>query len=105
MKERIQVPRDYPEDALIYPGAHASSTSRRGTKLSVMFSSTDPVDDVLSYTEDFLDKEAWEHIDRVDMPNGTLIRADKDGQRGIAILISDLEGADAGTLIAVAIDP
>ena len=105
MEERIEVPSDYPEDGLVYPGAHASSSTRRGTRLSVMFSSTDPVEDVISYTEDFLGKQAWEHIDRVDMPNGTLIRADKDGERGVAILISDLEEADAGTLIAVAIDP
>ncbi len=105
LQARIEVPDDYPEDGLVYPGAHASTTTRKGTRLSVMFSSTDPVEDVISYTEDFLGKQAWEHIDRVDMPNGTLIRADKDGDRGVAILISDLEEADADTLIAVAIDP
>lgn len=107
LAKQIDIPEDYPKDGPVYPGSHASTTSRKDGRLSVMFSSPDPAEDIVAYAADFLDKEGWENVTRVDMPNGTLLRGDKDGQRGIAVLVSDLEESEVetDTLIAVAIDP
>ena len=107
LRKRIEIPQDYPEDGPIYPGSHASTTSRIDGHLSVMFNSMDPAEDVASYTTEFLNNEGWESLSRPDLPNAVYIRANKSRGRKIAVLISDLEDTsdDPGTLIAVVIDP
>ena len=109
MKNQIEIPSDYPEDGLVYPGAHAATTTRHKGKLSVMFSTTDPAEDVVAYTTDFLDEAGWENVTREDLPNGTYFKGDKDDGRTIGVLISDLPDAPAdvetNTLIVVALDP
>ena len=107
LQKRIELPQDYPEDGLVYPGSQATTTSWIDGRLSVMFNSMDPADDVASYATEFLANEGWERLSRTDLPNGVYIRANKSRGRAIAVLISDLEESDEdpGTLIAVVVDP
>lgn len=107
MKKQIEIPEDYPADGFVYPGSKPSTTAKVGKgRISVMFTTKDPVDDVVTSATEFLEKE-WGDVDRADMPNGTLLRASKNGDRAIAVLVSDLPDAaeKTDTLIAVAIDP
>ena len=105
---KSDIPDDYPEDGLFYPGSHASTSVTKNGRLSVIFSSPDSVEDIIAFTSNFLDEEGWEQSSPTSIPpNGTLLRGDKDGARSIVVLISRIEeaGKDPVTMIAVAIDP
>ena len=105
---KSDIPDDYPEDGVVYPGSHASTSVTKDGRLSVIFSSPDPVDKIIAFTSNFLDEEGWEQSSPTSIPpNGTLLRGDKDDGRVIVVLISRIEeaGRDPVTMIAVAIDP
>lgn len=108
LEARSDIPDDYPEDGLFYPGSHASTSVTKNGRLSVFFSSPDPVEDVLAFTSNFLDEAGWEQSSPTSIPpNATLLRGDKGSMRSISVLISRIDeaGKDPVTMIAVAIDP
>jgi len=107
LAHRGEIPDAYPDDALIYPGAHASAAVTKQGRLSVIFSSSDASEDVIAYTTDFLDSAGWEDTSVSTIPNGTIIRGSKKSSRSMVVLVSEIseEGGEGVTMIAVAVDP
>ena len=107
LEHRVEIPDHYPDDALIYPGAHASAVVTKDGRLSVIFSTQDTNEAVVAYTTDFLGSAGWENTSVNTIPNGTIISADKRSSRSIVVLVSEIadDGSDGVTMIAVAVDP
>lgn len=107
LAEEVDLPRSYPEDAPRYPGARASTTEWRSGRLNVIFSSSDPVDQVTKWMEDFYSEHGWSDIQSTDMPQGKILLGFKmDEGRKLAVLMGAVEEeGEKATVITVTADP
>jgi hypothetical protein len=107
LEQSVDLPDFYPKDAPVYPGAKASSVGWQGSRVSAVFSTSDPTDQVVAQTRESLESQGWSDIQSADLPNGQVLQGYKhDEERKIMALISSVEEAgEKVTLIAVATDP
>jgi hypothetical protein len=107
LAQSVDLPDFYPKDAPVYPGAKASSVGWQGTRVSAVFSTSDPVDQVVSHTRESLESQGWSDIQSSDLPSGQIVQGFKhDAERTIMALVSSVEEAgEKVTLIAVSTDP
>ena len=106
LRRAIALPDFYPEDAPIYPNATLSNVGQPRGRVTAVFSTEDPPEEVTAYLRAKLATEGWSEHEKEEMPNGLIIQATKD-ERAISLLISSM---DAGTeyeltMVVVAIDP
>jgi hypothetical protein len=105
-QKKVPMPRLYPSDAPVYPGTEPTQVIETPNgRITVMFGTDDPADEVMAFMTDFLPDAGWEVGAVQELPTGQVVQGTK-GDRRISLLISRVdEGRESAiTMIAISVD-
>jgi hypothetical protein len=107
LEVEVEVPDYYPKDAPVYPGSKASRAEWQMGRVTAVFSTPDPIADVVIYMSDFLSAQGWQDVQHLEMDDGSLVEGDKTtDDRSISVFLTWVdEEAGSATMIVVATDP
>ncbi len=105
LEKKVSLPPFYPKDAPAYPGTTPSEAGTRQGRIYATFSTTDGIDEVTGWTQEFLDSNGWRVLPAQPMGAGSVLQGQKSG-RVIAVMISTLKvDGEPHTLMMVSVTP
>jgi hypothetical protein len=108
LEVEVELPDFYPKDAPVYPGSKTNRAAWHFGQVTAVFSTTDPLADVLVYINDFVSAQGWQNIENIEFGDGgSIVKGVKgmDG-RSISVMLTKREGEGrSATMIVVSTDP